>query len=105
MRNIQEVKKGLSLDNDSNILFKTGKLVAKNPVVKFVEGEPEDSGEIDIGKMVSTGLDNMFGVFEFECYYPINSNKIKLLEQSTPFSVETLLKIEERTVFSNLEAV
>ena len=105
MRNIQEVKKGLSLDNDSNILFKTGKLVAKNPVVKFVKGEPEDSGEIDIGKIVSDGLEDMFGVFEFECYYPINSNKIKLLELSTPFSVETLLKIEELTVFSNLEAV
>jgi len=105
MRNIQEVKKGLSLDNDSNILFKTGKLVAKNPVVKFVEGEPEDSGEIDIGKIVSNGLEDMFGVFEFECYYPINYKEIAVLDLSTTFSVEKLIELEELYTFPNSEVV
>lgn len=107
MLNIQEVKKGTSLDNDSNILFKTGKLVAKNPIVKYDKdtGKPIDAGEIDIGKIVSSGLEDMFGVFEFECYYPEPFETNKVLDVHTPFSITTLLKLENEYVFPNSEVV
>lgn len=78
MKTLSEVKKGISIDNDSNILFKTGKLVAD--VYTTDKTDPEKpkltTTKVDIGKQLSSDLNDMFGVFEFECYYPTPENQI-----------------------------
>ena len=100
---IQERKIGTSLDNDSNILFKTGKLVANvytktkpEKVAKKYKKSSEEydtyelgTEQVDIGKLVSTDLSDMFGVFEFECYYPkIETYSPNIFDLSQKFSIE-----------------
>ncbi len=108
MNYISEKKPGKDIEHDFQ-RFNRGKAVIKSEFttkIKIPDPEKEfitstNVEKTDIGQLVSNDLSDMFGVFEFECYYPvknlvIENKKIFNLEQNV--SIDTLLELTSKNI-------
>lgn len=108
MNYISEKKPGKDIEHDFQ-RFNRGKAVIKSEFttkIKIPDPEKEfitstNVEKTDIGQLVSNDLSDMFGVFEFECYYPvknlvIENKKIFNLKQNV--SIDTLLELTSKNI-------